>query len=74
MGTSTTMHRLERFLRTEPNDAGCDETRRLLHVYVEELLRGGQPGVQHPDIAAHLRDCSPCADELEGLLAAVSAD
>ena len=68
------MYRLERFLRTEPDDPGCDETRRLLHVYVEEMLRGSRPDLQHPGIAAHLLDCSPCADELEGLLAAVGAD
>jgi hypothetical protein len=67
------MYRLDRFLRTAPNDAGCDETRRLLHVYAEEVHRGRRPDLQHPDIAAHLLDCSPCADELEGLLAAVGA-
>ena len=67
------MHRLERFLRTDPRDAGCDETRRLLHVYVEEMLNDQRPDERYPDIAAHLPDCPPCADELEGLLAAVSA-
>jgi hypothetical protein len=68
------MHRLDRFLRTDPDDAGCDETRRLLHTYVEEMLHGTSPALRYPALAAHLRDCSPCADELEGLLAAVSAD
>jgi hypothetical protein len=66
------MPRLERFLRTDPADAGCDETRRLLHVYAEEILAGGAPDLRHPSIAAHLRDCPPCADELAGLLAALT--
>jgi hypothetical protein len=66
-----TMNRLERFLRTDPNDPGCDETRRLMHVYAEALLAGEQPELLHPGVAAHLDDCPPCADELDGLLAAV---
>ena len=65
------MKRLERFLRTDPNDPGCDETRRWMHVYVEELLQGGRPELRYPGVAAHLDDCHPCADELDGLLAAV---
>jgi hypothetical protein len=64
------MNRIERFLRTDPHDAGCEETRRLLHVYAEQPLAGDAPELRHPDLAAHLRDCPPCADELDGLLAA----
>jgi len=26
---------LDRFLRTDPQDVGCDEAMRVLHVYVE---------------------------------------
>lgn len=63
------MKRFERFLRTDPDDAGCDETRRLLHVYAEAILAGTP---SHPGIAAHLQDCPPCTDELEGLLAAIA--
>ena len=59
---------LERFLSTAPHDAGCDDTRRLLHVYAEAVLAGTS---RHPGLSAHLEDCPPCADELEGLLAAV---
>ena len=64
------MNQLERFLRTDPLDPGCDETMRLMHVYADALLAGEHPELRHPGIAAHLRQCSPCADELEGLLAA----
>jgi hypothetical protein len=66
-----TMQRLERFLRTDPLDPGCAETRRLMHVYAEALLAGDDPELRYPGIAAHLRDCPPCDDELDGLIAAV---
>jgi hypothetical protein len=65
------MNRFERFLRTDPDDAGCAETRRLLHVYVEALLAGDDPEQRFPGIVAHLRDCPPCVDERDGLLAAL---
>ena len=64
-----TMKRFERFLTTDPADVGCDETRRLLHVYAEAILADAP---LDPGIAAHLEDCPPCADELEGLLAALT--
>jgi hypothetical protein len=64
------MNPLERFLRTDARDAGCAETRRLLHVYVDALLAGDRPDASHPGVAVHLRDCPPCADERDGLLAA----
>ena len=62
------MIRLRRFLRTDPEDAGCAQTTELLHVYVEQMLAGIEP---HPAIAAHLQACDPCAQDAEGLLAAI---
>jgi hypothetical protein len=66
---------LDRFLRTDPRDTGCDGARKLLHVYAEIAVtdpRGA--GRRYPEVAAHLRACGPCADDLEGLLAAMRAD
>jgi hypothetical protein len=62
---------LERFLRTDDLDAGCAETMDVLDVYVEMLLRGESPHEHFPGVAVHLKECDPCADDLEGLLAAV---
>jgi hypothetical protein len=62
------MNALERFLFTEPCDAGCEETVRLLHVYVDAQLAGEEPD---PAIAAHLRACDPCEEDRRGLLEAV---
>jgi hypothetical protein len=62
--------RLQRFLETDPRDAGCEEAMAALHVYVELVLCGADPDKQLPGIAAHLRSCGPCNEDFEGLLTA----
>jgi hypothetical protein len=66
---------LDRFLQTDPRDAGCDKAMELLHVYAE--IAAADAGVaeqRYPEVAAHLRACGPCAQDLEGLLAAIGTD
>ena len=66
---------LDRFLRTDPRDAGCATAMELLHVYAE--LAAADPRVaerRYPEVAAHLSSCGPCAEDLDGLLAAIRAD
>ncbi|WP_432838437.1 hypothetical protein [Dactylosporangium sp. CA-092794] len=65
--------RLDEILRTEPQDAGCVAAMDLLHIYAEMLV--DDPGAarrRHPEVAAHLRACGPCGEDLEGLLAAIT--
>jgi hypothetical protein len=62
---------LERFLRTDPRDVGCAETIEVMHVYAELVLAGEDPDQRYPGVTAHLRACDPCAQDLEGLLAAM---
>ena len=62
---------LERFLRTDPADAGCAETFKLLDRYVERQLARGDAALRYPEIAAHLSSCNPCVQDFEGLLAAI---
>ena len=64
---------LERFLATDPSDAGCEHTAELLDAYVELVVVGEDPEVRYPGIAVHLRSCLPCAEDFDGLLAAVRA-
>jgi len=64
--------RLERFLRTDPWDVGCDEALAVLHVYVEAVAAGGDAPARYPGIAAHLAACGPCAEDFAGLLLAVA--
>ncbi len=63
--------KLERFLQTDPLDPGCAETFEVIDVYVELTLTDAAPELRYPGVAAHLRACHPCAEDLEGLLAAV---
>lgn len=65
---------LARLLATDPADVGCGETLALLDVYADLLLAGEDAAGRHPGIAAHLRDCAPCAEDLAGLLAAARAE
>ncbi|HEY2674850.1 MAG TPA: hypothetical protein VGJ07_31345 [Rugosimonospora sp.] len=63
---------LDGFLTTDPRDVGCGEAMDMLHVYVElaatDVVEAER---RYPGIAAHLRSCGPCAEDFEGLLAAV---
>ncbi len=63
---------LERFLTTDPSDAGCAETFELLDRYVERQLAHGDAAAFYPEIDAHLAACNPCLQDFEGLLAAIS--
>jgi hypothetical protein len=63
--------RLEAFLQTDPQDAGCDMTMAMLDVYAELVAAGSDPAERFPGIKAHLLDCGPCAEDLEGLLIAI---
>ena len=62
---------LDRFLRTDPRDAGCAEAMQMLHVYAELVASGAAAQQQYPGIEAHLRACGPCGEDFEALLAAV---
>lgn len=62
---------LVRFLQTDPIDAGCAETFDLLHAYIERDLANGSAADRYPSVAAHLTSCDACAQDLEGLRAAV---
>jgi hypothetical protein len=66
------LERLDRFLRTDPRDVGCDEAMAVLHIYVDLMVTGGDAAQGYPGVAAHLLACGQCAEDLAGLLAAVT--
>jgi hypothetical protein len=66
--------RLDRFLRTDPRDVGCDEAMAVLHIYVDLAAAGGDPAERYPGVAAHLTACGPCAEDFTGLLMAAAGD
>jgi hypothetical protein len=63
--------RLERFLATDPRDVGCDEAMAVMHLYAELLAAGVDAAARYPGVAAHLAACEACAEDVDGLLAAV---
>jgi hypothetical protein len=65
--------RLERFLRTDPRDVGCDEAMAVLHVYVDLVAAGEDAARRYPGVAAHLMACGPCGEDFAGLLLAVTS-
>lgn len=68
------LERLERFLRADPRDAGCEEAMAVLHVYVDLMVTGGNAAGRYPGVAAHLLACGPCAEDFTGLLAAAASE
>ena len=66
------LDRLERFLRTDPRDVGCDEAMAVLHVYVDLVASEQDAAQRHPGVAAHLAACGPCGEDFAGLLLAVT--
>jgi hypothetical protein len=67
------LDRLERFLRTDPRDVGCDEALAVLHVYVDLVAAGQDAAGCYAEVAAHLAACGPCDEDFAGLLAAVTS-
>jgi hypothetical protein len=68
------LERLDRFLRTDPRDVGCDEAMAVLHIYVDLAVTGGDAAGPYPGVAAHLAACGPCGEDFAGLLMAVASD
>lgn len=64
---------LERLLSPDPIDPGCGKTGERLDVYVDFVLDGGDPTERFAGLFAHLRDCPPCAQDFEGLVAAAAS-
>jgi hypothetical protein len=66
---------LDRFLRTDPRDVGCEQAMEVLHIYVDVVCAegAGAAGRRYRGVAAHLIACGPCGEEFAGLLAAVTA-
>jgi hypothetical protein len=66
------LDKLERFLRTDPRDVGCDEAMAVLHIYVDLVAARQDAAGRYPGVAAHLEACGPCNEDFAGLLIAVT--
>jgi len=45
---------LERFLRTDPRDAGCAEAMEMPHVYAELAASGAPAEELYPTLSSHI--------------------
>jgi hypothetical protein len=61
---------VDALLAADSVDAGCAAGFEVLHRYVEEELRGGQPARTHPGMVAHLDSCPACRQDYLGLIEA----
>jgi len=68
------LDKLERFLHTDPRDAGCEEAMAVLHIYVDLIAAGEDAAGRYPGVAAHLLACGPCDEDFNGLLLAVASE
>ena len=64
------MSDLDRLLRAEEGDAGCDAGVEIMDEYVDMELRGEDPATRFPGTAIHLRGCAGCRADHDGLLEA----
>jgi hypothetical protein len=63
---------LDRILTTDDADGGCGTAMDLLHAYADLASRNpDEARARYPQVAAHLRQCGPCAEDLQGLLQAI---
>jgi hypothetical protein len=66
------LERRERFLRTDPRDAGCEEAMAVLHVYAGLVAAGREVAGRDPGVAAHLAGRGPYGEGVNGLLLAIT--
>lgn len=59
---------LDRFLSTGTQESDCAEAFELLDTWAELVLLGADPARHLPRVAAHLRACQGCFEDLTGLL------
>ena len=60
-----------RLLGNDRRDPGCDEGFELLDQYAEAVLRGADVARLFPEFVAHVANCTACAEDTEGLIAAL---
>ena len=63
---------LDDLLRTEPNDLGCDASAALFDQFADATVFGMSPERLFPEVAAHVRACAACREDVAGLIEAVS--
>ena len=66
----TDIDAIDELLRAHEGDAGCSAGEPIMDQYVEIELRGEDPSERFPGTAIHLRVCSGCRADHDGVLEA----
>jgi hypothetical protein len=66
----TDLAAIDELLRVQTGDAGCAAGVPIMEQYVEIELRGEDPSARFPGTAIHLRVCSGCRADHDGVLEA----
>jgi hypothetical protein len=67
----TDLDPIDALLRAQAGDAGCSAGEPIMDQFVEIELSGGDPSERFPGTAIHLRVCSGCRADHDGVLEAV---
>lgn len=65
---------LEQIYATADSELSCDQLQAMLPLYVELEVAGQLDRARFSQIRAHLRQCSDCAQEYEGLRSVVELE
>ncbi len=58
---------IQRLLGHSGRDPGCDACFEVMDEYAELRAGGEDAAGRLPEVAAHLRDCAACREDLDGL-------
>lgn len=73
MSETTGWAALDQLLAVDPADSGCGHAMKVMHAYAELLAAGEDATLRYPDVAAHLRTCSPCQEDLTGIIVLITS-
>ena len=60
---------LQRILGSPETDPGCDEAGELMDAYCELAARGEPASDRYAEFLTHMKNCTACREDMEGLLA-----
>jgi hypothetical protein len=62
---------LRRLLGSPDTDPGCEEAGELMDAYCELLARGAPVTDRYAEFVTHMKNCTACREDMDGLLAVV---
>ena len=60
---------LQKLLGSADADPGCEDAGELMDAYCELVARGEPVSDRYAEFLTHMRNCTACREDMEGLLA-----